>query len=236
MKPMLLVLAAAGLAHSATALEKAMLEPFPEARYQPMIARSPFALATPVAPPVAADKSFADGWYLAGISQFDGKNFVAVRSRDLSVQFSLYGDERREDNGVKLQSVEWSPTLGRTTATIEKDGQFAKLEQLNQSELASAAPAPMPAVSPGNPSARQLPSSAGRPQGATAPQPLAVPRPLNVIPRPSTAPAAPGQPNYQITPGIPANPAAQPANAPAAPAGEGRRRIRMINSAPATTY
>lgn len=241
MKTTLLLLAVAGAVAPAFALEKVMPEPFPADRYASM--KSPFGLATPVAAPVVADKSFADGWYLSGASNFDGKNYVSVRSRDLSVQFALYGDARNEQEGpgfgVKLQNVEWSPTFGRTSATIEKDGQFAKIELLNQTELAAAGPAP--AVNPG---------AAPRPQGSVPlggkpalptsyPQPGAVQQQRNVIPRPSgqqIVPSAQPAPAYQITPGLPPKPGAQPPNpntAPAAaPSTEGRRRIRMIPTQP----
>ena len=189
--------------------------------------QSPFALATPVAAPVTPDKSFAEGWYLAGASQFDGKNFVTVRSKDLSVQFSLYGDERRDDNGVKLQNVQWSQSHGKNTAIIEKDGQFATLPMLETSELGGPAPGAPP---PANAGFRPVNNPTIKAPGGL-PQPGTAPRPQNVIPRPSVQPVAPQQPNYQITPGAAPNPNAQPPAA--APAGEGRRRIRMINTAPA---
>jgi hypothetical protein len=243
MKATFLFFAVVGAAVSARALESAVPEPFPETRYQPLSAQSPFALATPVAAPVVADKSFADGWYLGGVSQWDGKNFVVVRSRDLSVQFSLYGDERREDNGVKLQNVEWSASYGKTTATIEKDGQFAKLELLTQTEVGSAPS--LPGVNPANSRAIPVIRAPGAPLQPNASQP----RPN--IPRPSGAAAgtigapqggiAVPQPSYQITPGVPANSKVQPlpgsmqplANPAVPPPSEGRRRIRMINAPPA---
>ena len=239
MKTSLLLLAVAGAVASASDLEKVMPEPFPEDRYQGI--RSPFGLATPVAAPVVADKSFADGWYLAGVSQLDGKNYVTIRSRDQSVAFALYGDARHEQegpgNGVKLQNVEWSPTFGRTSATIEKDGQFAKIELLNQTELTAAAPAL--GINPG---AAPRPPGSINPGGKAPlpnayPQPGASPQQRNVIPRPSGQPVAPQPaPAYQITPGMPPKAGAQLPNSPtapaAAPSSEGRRRIRMIPTQP----
>lgn len=232
MKTSLLFLTTVGFITPAFALDKVMPEPFPEERYQEMDERSPFGLATPVAAPVVPDKSFADGWYLAGVAQVDGKDYVSVRSRDLSVQFALYGDERN-DNGVKLQNVEWSPTFGRTSATIEKDGQFAKIELLNQTEMTAAG-----AAGAVNPGAMARPGSIAapgvtRPTGALAyPQPNAQPQQRNIIPRPSGQPITPAAPTYQITPGLAPKAGAQPAAPAAAPTGEGRRRIRVVPPAP----
>ena len=230
MKTTLLLLAVAGAAAPALALEKVMPEPFPEDRYQSM--KSPFGLATPVAAPVVAAESFAAGWFLAGVSNFDGKNYVTIRSRDQSVFFALYGDTPN-DNGVKLQNVEWSPTFGRTSATIEKDGQFAKITLPEPSEMAAAAPAP-----PVNPGAAPRPQGIpGKPAVPNVyPQPGGVPQQRNVIPRPSGQPIVPSAQPAPITPGLSPKPGIQLPNSNTAPAAapstEGRRRIRMIPTQP----
>src|SRR5258707_6739054 len=128
MKTNSLVLFFFGAAAQAVAVESVVPVPgaFPPERYEALIAKSPFALATPIAPPATApDKSFADGWYVSGLAQLDGKDFVTIKSRDLAVQFTLFGSEPA--NGVKLEKVDWSPSIGRSTVTIEKDGQTAKL-------------------------------------------------------------------------------------------------------------
>src|SRR5260221_14630487 len=109
MKPNSLVLFFFGAVAQAVAVESVVRVPgaFPPERYEALIAKSPFALATPVAPPPAApDKSFADGWYVSGLAQLDGKDFVTIKSRDLSVQFTLFGSDPA--NGVVLKKVDWS--------------------------------------------------------------------------------------------------------------------------------
>ena len=212
--------------------ESVIPEAFPESRYQALIARSPFGIPTPVAAPVVQDKTFADGWYLAGATQVDGKDFVTVRARNHEVFFSLHGDAPSEQDGpglgVKLQRVEWSPTLGRTTASIEKDGQTVKLEMLQPSEMPAAAPAPMPGANP-LPGARPAPGA--RPV-TSFPQPNAAGPARTTIPRPSNTLVSP-QPSSPITPGQQMTPAAQPGAQTTTQPADGRRRIRMINSAPA---
>jgi hypothetical protein len=237
MKSTLFLIALTTAATQAATVESAIPTLFPTERYETMIVKSPFALATPPAPTAAPpEKNFADGWYVTSLAQLDGKDFVTIKSRDQAVQLSLFGDEPKE--GVSVQKVEWSPSIGRSTVTIVKDGQSAKLE-FNQAELQSAAPPqPMPA---------------GRP-----PMPIttnnAAPRP--VIPRP-TQPVVQGLPNQGFQnagQGLQnagrTNPVVQPqpyggqqfggnANvgipkpgAPGvAPASDPRRRIRVINNA-----
>ena len=76
MKSALLLIAFAGAASPVLALEGAAPIPklFPAERYEMMIAKSPFALATPPAPVAAApEKNFADGWYVSGLAQLEGK-------------------------------------------------------------------------------------------------------------------------------------------------------------------
>lgn len=237
--PLILVTAALAARALADSVEPVIPEAFPAERYEALIARSPFALATPVAPPpVEPDKSFADGWFIGSVARFEGKDFVTVKARDLSTTFTLFGEE--PTNGVVLKKVDWSSAIGRSTATIEKDGQIAKLE-FNQAELQSAAaPVPMPggAPRPGGPVGK-TPSAGVRPSVPRPGQPVAQPQqyggtsqPLNgTIPRPSgnllnvVPPTNVGGSNQGVVT-IPG--AAVPQAAP-----DPRRRIRVINNAPA---
>jgi hypothetical protein len=93
------------------------------------------------------------------------------------VQFSLFGTEPKD--GVALQKVDWSDSIGRSTVTITKDGQTAKLE-FNQAEIAAAPQAPAPpqnVVRPGVPGAAPRPS---------------VPRPVQPIVQPQGYGNSPG--------------------------------------------
>jgi hypothetical protein len=225
MKFTLLLLASAGAVLPAGAVDLAIPAVFPPERYEAMIARSPFALATPPAPVAAApEKNFADGWYVSGLAQLDGQDFVTIKSRDLAVQFSLFGNEPKD--GVTLQRVEWSPSIGRSTVTIVKDGQTAKLE-FNQAELQSAA---SPAAAPS-----ALPPGMVRPPAAMNAKPGMV-RPAIPRPAPSVQPVVqPQQYGGSVTnPGNVGNGLSKPGGLSGAPTPDNnRRRIRVINNVPA---
>lgn len=114
------------------AAEKPEFAPIPEERYASMLARSPFALASPApasAPPAA---SFATNWYIVGLGQLGGENFVTIKSRDLKVQFSIFGQESWQ--GVTLVSVNWSEATGKSTAILSRGAEVAKLE-FNEAEM-----------------------------------------------------------------------------------------------------
>jgi hypothetical protein len=216
-------------ASTAMAAEEAIPLPYPGDRYSELIARSPFALATPVAPPAPVTApGYAEGWYVSGLAQFEGKDYVTIKSRDLSVQFSLFGTEPNDQNGVALQQVEWSPTIGRSTVMIVKDGQSAKLE-FNQAEAQAAPAQSMPiqrGAAPGMYPGR--PPSVGSQPGMIRPQVSGVGdasslnpnNPASMIPRPARQlPVVSGQPVGKPTFNVPTP--------------DPRRRIRVINNTPA---
>jgi len=194
---------------------------FPAERYEALIARSPFTLATaPVAPPPPPDKGFADGWYVTSLARVDGQDFVSIKARDGGVQFSLFGTDPKD--GVSLQKVDWSSSMGRSTVTIAKDGQAAKLE-FNQAEIAAAPQAP--AVPP---SIRQPPSTGGPPR-PTVPrpvQPIVQPQAYGGVPQPlpNANPSLP-KPGGNFTSGAGVIP-----NNGNAGSSDGRRRIRVIQN------
>ena len=127
MKLSLLVLAL--LPCSAAAAELAVPAQHPLSRYQTMFEKSPFALATAAPPPVVPQAGFAEGWYVSSLSRIFNKDRVTIKSRDLSTQFELFGDEPNRANGdIVLAGVDWSPVVGKSTVTIKKGTEFAKLE------------------------------------------------------------------------------------------------------------
>lgn len=220
MKSIVLLIASTSAAFDVTAGDSAIPSAFPAERYEAMTAKSPFALATPPAPVAAApDKSFADGWYVTSLAQLDGKDFVTIKSRDLAVQLSLFGTEPKD--GVAVQKVDWSTGIGRSTVTIVKDGQTAKLE-FNQAELQSsgggsaAAPPPMPAGAVRSPVMGQ--PMAAKPVVPRPGQPVVQPQQFGGLPAPS------------MNNGIP-RPGSGNTTLPA-PAPDSRRRIRVINNVP----
>lgn len=204
----------------------------PMSRYETMVAKSPFAIATPVVEAPPPDKGFAEGWYVGGLAQMDGKDFVTIKSRDQSVQFSLFGDAPHPENGVSLKSVKWSAVIGQSTVMLEKDGVVAPVE-FNQAELqtSTVAAAPqtgaLPTPNP-NTSRRVPPGSA--PTGVI-PRPGGPPTNTlqqsrnRAIPQPAMVPQA--GPQTGLTPGTTARPGTVPS-----PSDASRRRIRFINTNP----
>ncbi|HEX8295365.1 MAG TPA: hypothetical protein VF593_03640 [Chthoniobacteraceae bacterium] len=225
----------------AWAAESALPSSFPPSRYDRMVEKSPFALATPVVAPVIAEKNFADRWSITGLAQVDGQNFVTIKSHGDDRQFSLFGNEETKD-GIKIQSVEWSPVPRRSTVTIVKGGELAKLEFNPESE---AAPGSL-AAQQANGALRAGTPQTVRPQGS-GPLPMPGSSSANRIPRPGGVPGqivpntgniaqpparAPGSPTYPVVSGQTGTTSAAGAAASAPPV-EGRRRIKVINNNPA---
>ena len=111
----------------------------PADRYAAMREKSPFALAT-ASVPIASTGSFAANWYLGAIGRLGDTDFVTIKSRDLSVQFTLFGHEPNPEHRVSISSVNWSDTVGESSVILQKGTETAKLE-FNQSLLRAPAPA-----------------------------------------------------------------------------------------------
>ena len=160
----------------------------PKSRYEALQKKSPFSLASATPPPSAPQASFAANWFISGIGRIGGQDFVTIKSRDLSKQFSLYGNSEAVE-GVALASVTWSDSVGKSTVILRKGTETAKLE-FNEAEL--HAQAPTPAGKP--PTGTAAPSAAGGPRPGT-PQgvpPPAMPAGLpNPTMQPQRAPNAP---------------------------------------------
>jgi len=120
----------------------------PNARYQKMMEVCPFAIATPVAPAAEPQAGFAGNWFVSGIARLDGEDFVTIKARDLSTEFSLFGHDANSQNGVQLASVEWSDKIGKSIVIIKKGTETAKLE-FNEAEMQAAPKATPTAAGPG---------------------------------------------------------------------------------------
>lgn len=106
---------------------QALPTPYPEARYQQMSARSPFAVATAVAT-AAPTPGFASQLYVDGVARVGSSEFVAIKSRDTeqtNVIFLQVG--KSTPDGLKAESVKWSDELGKSTVTVSKAGEKATL-------------------------------------------------------------------------------------------------------------
>ena len=115
--------------------------PYTFARYQAMMDRSPFALATkPVeaAPP----PNFAKDLYIANAAHSKDGDFVTLAS-SADKNFKKYLSTDHCEDGYCIKDIEWSDKLGATKVTISKDGQTAPVgfnEALLKQTVAGQAP------------------------------------------------------------------------------------------------
>src|SRR2546421_12431943 len=100
-------------------------KPFTFARYQAMLDRSPFAVATAVAAP-AATPNFAKDLYVANAAHSKDGDFVTIAS-SADKNFKKYLSTKAAEDGYSITSIEWSDKIGATKVTISKDGQTATL-------------------------------------------------------------------------------------------------------------
>jgi hypothetical protein len=189
-------------------------KPFSFARYQTMMDRSPFAVATAVAP--AAAPNFAKDLYVANAARSKEGDLVTVAS-STDKNFKKYLTTNAPVDGYSISSIEWSDKVGATKVTIAKDDQFATLS-FNEALLH------LPATSgqnPGPPSVVPPPQSQDR-NGAVQPTLPSIPgaQPNGAQPngtKPMPVPALPTPPP-RVRGVIPRNPATNPvAPAPAQP-------------------
>jgi hypothetical protein len=143
-------------------------KPYTFARYQAMMDRSPFAVATAVAAP-AATPNFAKDLYVANAAHSKDGDFVTVAS-SADKNFKKYLSTNAAEDGYTITNIEWSDKVGATKVTISKDGQTATLA-FNEALL------------------KQSVASGQQPQvQQPIVQPQIVPQPNGVVPQP---------PNYQ---------------------------------------
>ncbi len=121
------------------------------ARYEAMMNKSPFAVATAVAPPPQAP-NFAKDLYIANAAKLSDEGVVTLNSstdKNLKEYLSTKGANK---SGYSISNIEWSDHVGATKVTISKDGQFATLtfnQALITQPVANAPnPQPQPIVAP----------------------------------------------------------------------------------------
>jgi hypothetical protein len=119
--------------------------PFPETRYQQMTTRSPFAIATAAAAP-AATPGFASQLYIDGVAHIGQTDYVAIKSRDPDKPTTMFLEVGgTSQDGMKIESVQWSPEMGRSTVDVVKSGERATLGFDEQTIKTPAGAAPVPA-------------------------------------------------------------------------------------------
>ena len=124
-------------------------KPFAFARYQAMMDRSPFAVATAVAAP-AATPNFAKDLFVANAAHSKDGDFVTVAS-SADKDFKKYLSTNAPEDGYAITNIEWSDKVGATKVTISKDGQTATLsfnEALLKQSVATNQQQPVPMQQP----------------------------------------------------------------------------------------
>jgi hypothetical protein len=164
---------------SAAGAEDTLPVPQKFARYEAMLKRSPFAVATAGAP-VGGTPDFARDLYVANAAHSLEGDFVTISSTT-NKELKEYLNTREAVNGYSISSIQWSDKVGETKVTITKDGQFATLT-FNEALLSQAIQNPVPQMAqppPGVPG-RPLP---GRPNANVQTQ-IQRPMPVPQIPTP----------------------------------------------------
>lgn len=144
-------------------------KPFTFARYQAMLDRSPFAVATAVAAP-SATPNFAKDLYVANAAHSKEGDFVTIAS-SADKNFKKYLTTNAPEDGYSITNIEWSDKVGATKVTIAKDGQTATLafnEALLKQSVATGQPPQVQMQQPNNVQAQPI-----------------VPPPVNVQPQPN---------------------------------------------------
>jgi hypothetical protein len=185
-------------------------KPFALARYQGMMDRSPFAVATALAAP-AATPNFAKDLYIANAAREKDESFVTLASM-VDKNFKKYLSTSAPVDGYSIASIEWSEKVGATKVTIAKDDQLATLsfnEALLRSPAGGAPGQNPPAPMTDKQAADRVPIQSSVPVVPGAPKPMPVPalptpppRVRGVIPRNPSSPkdsaAAPAPPQPQL--------------------------------------
>jgi hypothetical protein len=126
---------------------KPLPTPFPAARYQQMSARSPFAVSTASEATAAATPGFAAELYVDGVAHVGGSDFVAIKSRDPDKPAAMFVEVGKStEDGMKVERVQWSNEMGKSTVDVSKGGEKATLvfDEAQIAKNAGAAPAMAP--------------------------------------------------------------------------------------------
>lgn len=158
-------------------------------RYQLMLDKPLFALATqaaPPPPPPVETAAFSKDLVLTGVARLASGEFVSIVSRDQTQRFGLMtGDSY---NGITVASVAWSDAVGKTKVTLKQGSEFGVIG-FDEANLASGGGDQPPGGGPPNgqppipPGVTMPAANTGRPPGAIV-TPRAVPARRRSIPAP----------------------------------------------------
>ena len=122
--------------------------PFPQARYATMSSRSPFTVSTATAGP-APTPGFAAQLYVDGVAHLGKTDFVAIKSKDADNPKVLFLEVgKSSDDGMKVERIQWSEQMGKSTVDVSKGGERATLV-FDQAQVASQPPNLVPPGMPG---------------------------------------------------------------------------------------
>lgn len=172
----LLAGACLGLANARA--EEVIPQPQKFSRYEPMLKRSPFAVATAGAP-VGATPDFARELYVANAGHSSDGDFVTIASTT-NRELKLYLTTKQAVDGYAIPNILWSDRVGETKVTITKDGQVATLS-FNEAVLSQAIQNPVP--QPIRPANGMIPG-VGTNVNPIAPMPIPHPMTVPTIPTP----------------------------------------------------
>jgi hypothetical protein len=139
-------------------------------RYQAMLNRSPFAIATVAVP--TETPNFAKDLYVANAAHSGDGDLVTIASAtDKNFKEYLSTKGPANDHGFAISDIQWSDKVGQTKVIITKDGKYATLT-FNQALLS------------------QFPQNPNQPQtNALQPQPPLFPPGMPQPPQPYVKPA-----------------------------------------------
>jgi hypothetical protein len=169
-------------------------KPFTFARYQTMSDRSPFAVATSVAPPETAN--FAKDLYIANAAHSKEGDFVTIAS-STDRNFKKYLTTTMLVDGYGISGIDWSDKVGATKVTVTKDGQSATLsfnEALlkgppgagqNPAQAQAAPPGKAPEGKDANANPAMASQAAGAPPVPAAQPNVTKPMPVPALPTPA---------------------------------------------------
>ena len=138
-------------------------EPF--ARYETMLAHSPFAPPSE-STPTGNHAGFAKDIFLTGVVRFNGGAYVLLSSRDQNQRLALKTGETA--NGLAIAGIAWSETAGQTKVTLRRgdeigvvgfDEAAARTEPGGMSDPSTSAPL-VASKAPPDAAAKKAPSSA----------------------------------------------------------------------------
>ena len=176
-------------------------KPFTFARYQAMLDRSPFAVATAVAAP-SATPNFAKDLYVANAAHSKDGDFVTIAS-SADKNFKKYLTTSATEDGYSITNIEWSEKVGATKVTIAKDGQTATLafnEALLKQSVATGQPPVQMQQQPNVQAQPIIPPPVNVQQQQTIQQQRPAPIPQLPTPPPRVRGVIPKNPNAAVTP------------------------------------